>query len=71
MTREVYSIRGDVRSGNSGGPLLAPDGSVYGVIFAAAVDQADTGFVLTAAEVRGDATQGQNSTQPVPTGDCA
>ena len=71
VTREVYSIRGDVRSGNSGGPLLAPDGSVYGVIFAAAVDQADTGFVLTAAEVRGDATQGQNSTQPVPTGDCA
>ena len=71
VTREVYSIRGDVRSGNSGGPLLAPDGSVYGVIFAAAVDQPDTGFVLTAAEVRSDARGGAAATRAVSTGDCA
>ena len=71
VTREVYSIRGDVRSGNSGGPLLAPDGDVYGVIFAAAADQPDTGFVLTAAEVAGDARAGRTATGQVPTGDCA
>ena len=71
VTREVYSIRGDVRSGNSGGPLLSPSGSVYGVIFAAAVDQADTGFVLTATEVGSDARAGAAATEPVPTGDCA
>ena len=71
MTRQVYSIRGDVRSGNSGGPLLAPDGTVYGVIFAAAVDQPDTGFVLTAAEVSGDAATGRTATTRVSTGDCA
>jgi S1-C subfamily serine protease len=71
VTREVYSIRADVRSGNSGGPLLAPSGSVYGVIFAAAVDQADTGFVLTAAEVAPDARAGAAATDRVPTGDCA
>ena len=59
VTREVYSIYGDVRSGNSGGPLLAPDGSVYGVIFAAAVDQQRTGFALTAAEVADDARPGR------------
>lgn len=71
VTREVYSIRGDVRSGNSGGPLLAPDGSVYGVIFAAAVDQQQTGFVLTAAEVAGLARAGSTATNRVSTGDCA
>ncbi len=38
VVREAYAIRGSVRSGNSGGPLLATDGSVYGVIFAAALD---------------------------------
>ena len=71
VTREVYSIYGDVRSGNSGGPLLAPNGSVYGVIFAAAVDQQRTGFVLTAAEVADDASTGRTATAAVSTGDCA
>lgn len=71
VTREVYSIYGDVRSGNSGGPLLAPNGSVYGVIFAAAIDQQLTGFVLTAAEVADDASAGRTATEAVPTGDCA
>ena len=34
VSREVYSIRSLVRSGNSGGPLLAADGTVLGVVFA-------------------------------------
>jgi S1-C subfamily serine protease len=71
VVRKVYSIYGDVRSGNSGGPLLAPSGSVYGVIFAAAIDQQKTGFVLTAAEVADDARIGRTATEAVSTGDCA
>jgi S1-C subfamily serine protease len=71
VTREAYTIRGSVRSGNSGGPLLAPDGTVYGVIFAAAVDQPDTGFALTAREVDSDAARGRTATAGVQTGDCA
>jgi S1-C subfamily serine protease len=51
VTREVYTLRAQVRPGNSGGPLLAPDGTVLGVIFGAAIDEADVGFALTAAEV--------------------
>ena len=43
VTREVYTIRALVRSGNSGGPLVAPDGQVLGVIFAAAADDPNTG----------------------------
>jgi S1-C subfamily serine protease len=71
VTREVYSIYGDVRSGNSGGPLIAPDGSVLGVIFAAAVDQQFTGFALTAAEVAADARTASGATAEVATGGCA
>src|SRR6185312_6428638 len=51
VTREVYTIRGTVRQGNSGGPLIDREGRVLGVVFGAAVDDADTGFVLTANEV--------------------
>ena len=51
VTREVYTIRGTVRQGNSGGPMIDRTGKVLGVVFGAAVDDADTGFVLTAKEV--------------------
>jgi S1-C subfamily serine protease len=71
VTRQVYSIYADVRSGNSGGPLLAPDGTVLGVIFAAAVDQQQTGFALTAAEVAPAARTGRTATTPVDTRGCS
>jgi S1-C subfamily serine protease len=70
VTREAYAIRGAVRSGNSGGPLLATDGSVYGVIFAAALDDPDTGFALTAAQVAADARRGVGTSAPIGTGPC-
>ncbi|MET8141997.1 MarP family serine protease [Sphaerisporangium sp. NPDC005288] len=70
VTREVYAIRGLVQPGNSGGPLLTPTGQVYGVIFAAATDQPDTGYALTAAEVRPDADEGSASVARVDTQDC-
>lgn len=70
VSRDVYTLRGSVRSGNSGGPLLAPDGSVYGVIFAAALDDPDTGFALTGEEVAADARKAAGATAAVDTGDC-
>jgi S1-C subfamily serine protease len=70
VTREIYSLRAKVRPGNSGGPLLAPDGRVYGVVFAAAVDDPDTGYALTAAEVRADADRGSGATSRVSSGGC-
>lgn len=53
VTRDIYAVRALVRPGNSGGPLLTPDGQVYGVVFARSVSDADTGYVLTADQVRG------------------
>lgn len=70
VVREVYAIRGTVRSGNSGGPLLATDGTVYGVIFAAALDDPQTGFVLTADQVDSDVRIGIAANRQVSTGSC-
>ncbi|MGE2732694.1 acid resistance serine protease MarP [Mycolicibacterium vaccae] len=69
VTREVYTIRGEVAQGNSGGPMVNRGGKVLGVVFGAAVDDKDTGFVLTAKEVsRQMAKVGNRDT--VPTGTC-
>jgi S1-C subfamily serine protease len=70
VTRQIYEIRSVVESGNSGGPLLSPQGTVDGVVFAAAVGVSDTGFALTAAQVSADATQGEQATTPVSTMGC-
>jgi S1-C subfamily serine protease len=70
VTRQIYEIRAVVESGNSGGPLLSPQGTVDGVVFAAAVGVSDTGFALTAAEVSADASAGAQLTTPVSTGAC-
>ncbi len=70
VTRDIYSLRATVRPGNSGGPLLAPDGRVYGVVFAASIDNPDTGYALTAAEVASDAQAGRTATAPVSTQAC-
>ncbi len=71
VVREVYTIRAQVHSGNSGGPLVAADGDVLGVIFAAALDDEDTGFALTGKEARPVATAASTRTQGVDTGACA
>lgn len=70
VTREIYSLRAQVRPGNSGGPLFAPDGRVTGVIFAAAVGDPETGYALTAAEVGGAREVGKTATTPVSTQGC-
>jgi S1-C subfamily serine protease len=70
VNRQIFEIRAQVEPGNSGGPLLSPSGSVYGVVFAAAVDTSDTGFALTAAEVPADARDGATQTYPTSTQGC-
>ena len=71
VVRETFSIRGLVRSGNSGGPLVSETGDVYGVIFAASVTDSSTGYALTAEQVAADARKGRSSTREVSTGRCA
>jgi S1-C subfamily serine protease len=68
--RTVIAVRGKVRSGNSGGPLVADDGRVYGVIFAASLTDDETGYALPPAEVQRALALGGEATEGVPTGSC-
>jgi len=70
VERNVFSIFSKIEPGNSGGPLLSPQGKVYGLIFAKSVQDAETGYALTAAEVSEDARKGANNTNRVSTHDC-
>jgi len=71
VLREVYSLRGLVRPGNSGGPIVTSDGKVGGVVFAASVTDDQTGYALTVDQVAGPAAQGRAATRAVDTGTCA
>ncbi|MBC9714659.1 MarP family serine protease [Streptomyces sp. TRM66268-LWL] len=71
VRRDVYSLYANVRQGNSGGPLLTPEGKVYGVIFAKSLDSPDTGYALTVDEIRDDISAGRTANQQVDSQGCA
>ncbi len=71
VLRDVFSLRGLVRPGNSGGPIITPAGDVAGVVFAASVEDDDTGYALTAKQVSDSADEGRDSESEVDTQDCA
>jgi S1-C subfamily serine protease len=71
VRREIFSIRANVPGGRSGAPLLATDGTVYGIVFAAALDADETAYALTAKEITPDAQAGRTADQAVPTQGCS
>ena len=68
IERTITALGGDVRSGNSGGPLLDAQGSVVGVVFAATTNGPHGGFAVPVEEVR-EAIR-HASSGPVDTGPC-
>jgi S1-C subfamily serine protease len=70
VIRQVYSLRGSIRPGNSGGPILTSAGEVAGMVFAASVSDADTGYALTATQLAESAARGVTRASPVDTGAC-
>ncbi|MER7196881.1 serine protease [Streptomyces sp. CB01635] len=71
VQRDVYSLYATVRQGNSGGPLLTPEGKVYGVVFAKSLDSAQTGYALTRDEISQDIDRGRTANQQVGSDNCA
>jgi S1-C subfamily serine protease len=67
MIRRVYPVRADIQPGNSGSPLLAPDGSVYGMVFAALTGTGDAGYALAAGDVVPATRDAANRTAAVST----
>jgi S1-C subfamily serine protease len=70
-TRDIFSLYAQVLQGNSGGPLLTSTGEVYGVVFAKSLEDASTGYALTASQVSSDARLGASATGGVDTQGCA
>ena len=71
VTRHVFSLRGRIRPGNSGGPFVSSAGRVLGVVFAASVSDKETGYALTSDQVRRAAALGLESKDRVSSGNCA
>jgi S1-C subfamily serine protease len=67
VRRSIASLRGSVRSGNSGGPLVDADGRVLGTVFATTTYGNPGGFAIPDAVV--DAALGQADSE-VDTGPC-
>ncbi len=66
VEREIVALRGSVRSGNSGGPLVDARGRAVGTVFAATTSGPSGGFAIPAEEVRAalGMTAGRVSTGP-------
>jgi hypothetical protein len=68
ISRPIASLRGVVRSGNSGGPLVDGAGRVLGTVFAATTSGPPGGFAVPDEVVAAALREG---TAPVDTGPCA
>lgn len=68
--REVYTIAAVVQPGNSGGPLLATDGRVAGVVFARNADDPELGYAMTNAELEPVASAAAGLSAAVSSGSC-
>jgi S1-C subfamily serine protease len=67
VDRTIVALRGSVRSGNSGGPLVDAQGRVVGTVFAATTSGSPGGFAIPAEDVHGAVSQ---ASSPVSTGAC-
>jgi S1-C subfamily serine protease len=71
VVRRIFAISASVDPGLSGSPLLAPNGAVDGMVFAADLGEKNAGFALTAKEIASSVRMGATRTRPVTTRGCA
>ncbi len=70
VLRDIIEIRSDIERGNSGGPLMLPDGTVGGVVFAEARTDDEVGYALAPRAVAERIGIAAGRTERVATGEC-
>ncbi len=68
--RDVYEIEATVRPGNSGGPLVLPNGEVIGIVFSRSTTNDTIGYALTSPGVITRVHQAEAASGTVGTGGC-
>lgn len=70
--RQIYELQATVRPGNSGGPLVEPNGEVVGVVFSRDASNPNVGFALASpgVEARIQAAETEPANADVGTGHC-
>jgi S1-C subfamily serine protease len=72
VLRTITALRGKVRPGNSGGPMVDGHGQVVATVFAALTGAARPGgFAIPNTLVRAAVKRAETQAQPVSTGQCA
>jgi S1-C subfamily serine protease len=51
VTRAIYKVEAHIIPGNSGGPLVEPNGEVIGIVVSKSVSNSDVGYALTSPQV--------------------
>jgi S1-C subfamily serine protease len=69
--RSIYEVQADVVPGNSGGPLIAQDGTVLGLVFAESTSYQHVAYALTPSKINTEVGQAAGQSQPTGTGQCA
>lgn len=70
VTREIVELRAAINRGDSGGPLMLPDGTVGGVVYAEALSDPSVGYALSPVDVASRVVPAIGRTVTVSTGSC-
>ena len=70
VTRTVLELDAPIRPGNSGGPVVATDGQVVGVVFSRSTEDSDVGYALASPGVLSRVQEAEGRVDRVSTGGC-
>ncbi len=70
IDRTIIELRAAIQPGDSGGPLILPDGTIGGIVFAESRTDASVGYALTPTAVATAVRPAVGRTNPVDLGPC-